>query len=290
MVKPMENRIHLLTGGTSGIGKEIAIACAKQGDTVILLARNVPKAEAMIQEFTQSHPNAKGSFNVVNADFSDLQSVKTACEEVRSKYTTIDIINNNAGIMNFDYQESKDGIEETLQVNVLAPLLITHLLLDLVSKNGKILFTASALHQGDINFENLEFKDSFSAFKVYRQSKLGIILLTRYLAKEYANQQVGFYAIHPGVVNTQLGRSAGWFSRLFFKLMGTTPQKGAETHLFVLGKENHELVSGEYYAKSKVTKITPQSYNMKTARALLLRCKEYLQPYIDSKKSFFETE
>jgi NAD(P)-dependent dehydrogenase (short-subunit alcohol dehydrogenase family) len=218
----------------------------------------------------------------VQCDLSDFASIRSACEEVKSRIAKLDVVINNAGIWNFSYRESKNGIEEILHVNVLAPLLITHLLVDLLeaSSEAKVIFASSGLHQGEVQFSDLEFKSDFSGFKSYRQSKLMIILITRLLANRLASRGIGVYCEHPGLVSTKLSRDAGWFSAAFFKLMGTRPEKGAETLVFIAQERKDALVSGEYYHNKVVTKTTPQSDDLVVAEKVLGVSQGYLKDFL----------
>jgi NAD(P)-dependent dehydrogenase (short-subunit alcohol dehydrogenase family) len=279
-----------ITGATSGIGLVAACELAAQGNKVMALARSVDKGNVLLDRFKSKYPQGKGSIEIVLGDLSSFESVVKACDVVKSKIDCLDVIINNAGIWNFSYKESSNKIEEIFHVNVLAPLLINDLLLELLlkSKEAKSIFAASALHQGEVDFSNLEFKKKFSGFRAYRQSKLEVILLTRLLAKKLENFNVGVYCEHPGLVNTKLGRDANWFSNLFFRLFGMSPEKGAETIIFLAQEDKRNLISGEYYAKKKVKKITEQSYDMKVAAELLLAIKSYLLRYVNTSSVIFQ--
>jgi len=272
-----------MTGATSGLGKVSAMKSANKGDTVIILARNIIKAEALKSQFNSQYPNAVGKIEIVEGNLNSFDSVYSSCLEIKSKYPVIDMIVNNAGIMNFEFKQTTDGIEETLQVNLLSPLLICHLLFGNLekSRDPKIIFTSSGLHQGEINFRNLGFKNSFSSFKVYRQSKLGVILICRLLANSLKNHNVSIYSQHPGIVRTNLGRNAGWFSRMIFYLLGKSPEKGSQTLSYLIEKQNSLLESGEYYADKEITKTSKESYDMAIAEKLLNKVGEYLEKYTD---------
>jgi NAD(P)-dependent dehydrogenase (short-subunit alcohol dehydrogenase family) len=275
-----KGKIIFMTGATSGIGMVGALKAANNGATVIVLARNAHKAEALLA--SHKAQNALGTIKIIEGDLSSFAAVYAACQEIKQTYPVIDMLVNNAGIMNFEYQKSVDGIEETLQVNLLSPLLICHLLFDNVkqSKEPKILFTSSGLHQGRIRFDNLEFKNEFSSFKVYRQSKLGVILMCRLLATRLAPHHIGIYSQHPGLVRTNLGRSAGWFARMIFYILGKSPEKGAQTLIYLMETSTTQLKSGEYYANNKITTTTKESYDIQVAEKLATTLKAYLQPYL----------
>ncbi|MFT6921770.1 MAG: NAD(P)-dependent dehydrogenase (short-subunit alcohol dehydrogenase family) [Crocinitomicaceae bacterium] len=286
------NKIIFMTGATSGFGKISALKAAQSGATLIVLARDKVKAEALCTEFKAQYPDSSGKIEIIEGDLSSFDSVYSACEEVRLKFPVIDMIVNNAGIMNFKPKKTTNGVEETLQVNLLSPLLICHLLFENLKKSNdpKIIITSSGLHQGEINFDNLEFNNSFSSFKVYRQSKLGVILICRLLAKSLEKHKVGIYSQHPGMVRTNLGQSAGWFSKMIFYFMGKSPDKGSQTLSFLIETPNAELRSGEYYADKKITKTTKQSYDLEVAKRLLLTIETYLSQYIKSESVIFKDE
>lgn len=284
------SEIILMTGATSGLGKVAACELANQGYQVIVLYRNSSKKEALTVFFNTYYTAAQGSLDFVLCDLNSFDSIAQASEEIHLNYEQIDVLINNAGIMSFDRAESVDSIETTWQTNVLAPMLLSHFLLDLLTKSpqAKLIFTASALHQGHINFDDLESKTKFSSYKAYRQSKLGIILLTRILAERLSSAAIGVYAQHPGMVNTELGRSAGWFSKWVFKMMGTSPQNGAKNLVYLATTAKKELVSGEYYDSMHIKKISAESYDMSAATDLLDSCGAYLQKWITKKSLMFK--
>jgi retinol dehydrogenase-14 len=279
-----------ITGATSGIGLVAACELATEGNRVLALARSLEKGGVLLAHYKSKYPKGKGSIEIVLGDLSSFESVVKACHEVKSRIDCLDVIINNAGIWNFSYKESSNKIEEIFHVNVLAPLLINDLLLELLikSKDAKTIFAASALHQGEVDFSNLEFKHNFSGFKAYRQSKLEVILLTRLLAQKLEKLGVGVYCEHPGLVDTKLGRDAGWFSNLFFRLMGMSPENGAKTLVYLAQENKSKLISGEYYAKKEIKKITPQSYDLKVAEKLLRTLKPYLAHYLSPSSIIFE--
>jgi len=279
----IEEQTLFFTGGTSGIGMLAVTDLAAKGARIIVACRSEAKGEALRAYYEEKFPNGKGRIETVQCDLASFASIASACSEIKSKYDTLDVIFHNAGIMNFNRKTTVDGIEETLQVNLLAPVLISHLLVGLIDQSpaARLIFTSSGLHQGAIDFDDLEFeKRKFSSFKVYRQSKLGVILLCRLLAKQLADQNIGVYNVHPGVLRTDLGRDAGWFSRFVFRMMGKPPELGARKLVYMVETPKDKLVSGEYYADRVVTKITNESYDLDVASKLLETAKQYLSNYI----------
>jgi NAD(P)-dependent dehydrogenase (short-subunit alcohol dehydrogenase family) len=279
----IKGKVILITGATSGLGKVAAINLAAKGAQVIATSRDTARGQELVDEFNLHQSSENGSIELITCDLSSLQSIKVACGNLISKYDKIDMIVNNAGTWNFAFTETEDGIENTFQVNLLAPTLITKLLLPLIQKSDepKVINTASGLHQGNISFKDIEYRNNFNGFKSYRQSKLGVILLTRLYQKKYEQLGINFYAQHPGLVNTGLVRKGGWFSKLFFKIFGLSPEKGAKTLTYLMLTPTSDLKNGEYYANRKVKKTdTKESYNLEIAEQLESVCDKYLEKYL----------
>ncbi len=279
-----------MTGATSGLGKIAACKMANQGATLVVTCRNEKKGEQLLEFYNSNYVDKMGAIDIVACDLADLSSIVLACEVVKQKYDQLDMIVNNAGIMNFSRKETGNGIEETWQVNLLAPILITHLLLNLLEKttDAKLIYTSSALHKGTINFDDIEFKQKFSSYKSYQQSKLGLILFTRFFADKMEQNNIGIYTQHPGMVNTDLGRSAGFLSKFIFKMMGTSPEKGAENLLFLANAPKSSLENGGYYANKKITETTKESYDLILAEQMMEQVKRYLSSYINTKSLLFD--
>jgi len=265
----------LITGATSGIGTAIAIHLAQSGYSIIVCGRSGENLNLLKNRLQTI--NSTISVYTVLCDLSSYESIKAACTQILTSHNSIDVLILNAGLWNFRFIETADKIEETFQVNLLSQMIMYNELKGLMPKNeeSKVIFTSSGLHQGTINFSDIEFRDRFSGFKAYRQSKLGLIMLTRWLANQTEHKGISFYCVHPGMVNTNLGRSAGWFSRVVFKLFGKSIEKGAQTHIHLIDQKNEALTSGAYYANSRVTQTTPYSYKMTEAHRLWHVLKNY---------------
>lgn len=276
-----------MTGATSGLGREAAIHLAGCGYKIWFVSRSKSGAESLLDSYKHRYPESKGNLVPIIGDLSDLKSVVNACQTFLESGDVLDTLIHNAGIWNFDYRESGDGIEETWQVNVMAPVLITQILFTTLKKSAipQIILTASGLHQGKINFDDPEYQKNFSGYKAYRQSKLADMLLTRLWAEEWKEQGIGVYCQHPGLVNTKLSRDAGWFGRAFFKLFGRTPEKGAESLIYLVQSSNDELHSGAFYKDCEVKKTTSYSYDLDVARKLEQRALSDLQKWLPERQN-----
>jgi len=273
----LKNKIVLITGATSGIGKETALGLAKLSATIVFTTRDSLKGEKTKKELIAATNNE--NIDMLQCDLASFESIKNCCKEFKSKYDRLHVLINNAGVWNFKRRESKDGIENIFATNYLAPFLMTNLLLDVLKKSNPshIINLTSGMHYGTINFNDIEFKQNFSGIKAYRQSKLGLILFTRLLAKKLEGGNVTVNCVHPGMNKTDLGRDAGGFSRMIFKLMGKDPKIGAETSIYLASSPDVENITGEYFAKKKIKRSSKESYDMDLAKQLWDVSKKYVK-------------
>ena len=273
----LKNKIILITGATSGIGKETAIGLASLGATIIFTTRDNLKGEKVKKELIKTTNNK--NIHMLKCDLASFESIRNCCKEFKSKYNNLHVLINNAGVWDFKRRTSKDGIENIFATNYLAPFLMTNLLLDILKKSSpsRIINVTSGMHYGTINFDDIEFKRNFSGAKAYRQSKLGLILFTRLLAKNLDGTGVTVNTAHPGMNKTNLGRDAGGFSKMIFKMMGKDPKIGAETSIYLANSSDVKNITGEYFAKKKIKKSSKESYNMILAKKLWDLSEEYLK-------------
>jgi NAD(P)-dependent dehydrogenase (short-subunit alcohol dehydrogenase family) len=267
MQETMKDKIVLITGATSGIGKATATALANLGATIVFTTRDDAKGAATREDITRLTGN--NNIEMVHCDLASFESIRACCAEFTEKYQQLHVLINNAGTWDFKRRESKDGIENIFATNFLAPFLMTTLLLDVLKQSApsRIISLSSGLHSGTINFDDIEFKRKFSGFKAYAQSKLGIILFTRLLAKNLEGTGVTVNCVHPGMVKTDLGRDAGTISRGMFKVMGVDPAKGAETSIYLSSTPDLKT-TGEYWFKKEVKTSSKNSYDMQLAQKL----------------------
>jgi NAD(P)-dependent dehydrogenase (short-subunit alcohol dehydrogenase family) len=280
--KNLDGMTVFITGATSGIGKFATIDLALRGAVVIAAYRDFSKAENLMNEFhKQRSADTKGLIDLIYCDLSSIASINNACDSLKANYKSLDIVINNAGVWNWSFIKSQDGFEEIFAVNVLAPILITNNLLEMMSnKDAKLIYTASGLHWGTINFDDIEFKKSYSGFKAYQQSKLCDIVIARYYSSLLADKGTSAYSMHPGMVNTDLGRTANPIARFSFKAFGIPPEKGAETLIYLAIEDNSNLKNGEYYYKKKVAKTQAYSYNKEVGKKLINLAESYIKKIV----------
>lgn len=252
----LEGKVCLVTGGTSGIGKETVRGLLLCKATVVFTARNSADGEAVSAQFKKEISGAEVSFFVV--DLASFVSVRAFALEFKKVYTSLHVLINNAGVMPSQYIETVDGHELNWQVNFLSPLLLIELLLPLLKQGSpsRIVNVSSTMHaQGEIDFNNIENKKDFNHYKAYANSKLALLLLTRQLALELRGSGVVVNALHPGVVETNMLRQGmkrtNPFLRWIFSFKTITPKEGAKTSIFLASSARIAQVTGGYFFKEE---------------------------------------
>ncbi|CAB1340927.1 unnamed protein product [Coregonus sp. 'balchen'] len=249
----LDGKTAIVTGANTGIGKETAMDLAKRGARVILACRDMENAELAVSDIVREMGGAK-----VEARKLDLADTKSICEFAENIYNTEKVLHfliNNAGVAICPYSTTVDGYEMQLGVNHLGHFFLTFLLLDLLkhSAPSRVITVSSSAHtMGRIHFEDLNSEKEYHPVKAYVQSKLANILFTRELAKRTAVLGVTAYAVHPGVVNTDLMRHIKRPLQVMLKKFNyflKTPAEGAQTTLYCILTPDSELTSGGYYSE-----------------------------------------
>jgi NAD(P)-dependent dehydrogenase (short-subunit alcohol dehydrogenase family) len=268
----MDDKIVLITGATSGIGKATALELAEKGATVVIFARNKIKGENTIKEIADKSGNKK--LDLLIGDLSSLESVRMASEEFRKKYQRLDVLVNNAGIFINYRKTTSEGFEYTFGVNHLSHFLLTSLLLDILKSSAPsriINLSSEAQHNAQIDFNDLMSEEKFSGFKAYGQSKLANILFTYELSRRLEGTGVTVNAVHPGVVNTHFGSDSKGVIKVMlalFKPFLRSPRKGAETSVYLCKSPEVEGVTGKYFADCHEIRSNEESYDPEIARRL----------------------
>jgi len=285
----LKDQIVFITGATSGIGRVAACKLAQKGATVVATARNERKGKELINFFEKNYPDKKGKIEILFCDLSSFESIIHAVSNFKNSHSKLDLLINNAGIFNSHFKTSANGIEETFHVNVLAPLLLSHLFSEMILKScGRIINTSSSFHHGTINFNDIEGRKFYSGFNAYRQSKLAELLLNRIINQKLIGTGVHIYSQHPWVVKTNLGKASTKIFNFGLNLIGISPEKGAETMIYLATAPKENLISGKYYASKKVWKTKPDSNNILLAENLFRVCGHFLGSYIKEPSIIFE--
>ena len=270
----LNNKTIVISGATNGIGKAAAIELSKENPKLLFTYRNQSLADEVLAEIKDISPNTQ--VQSVYCDFSDQDSIKKCTNEINDLCANIDVLINNAGVVNTSYHETGEGIENTFAVNHLGYFLFTNLLLQKLKGHDetRIVNVSSAAHSfvKEMQWEDINFKNNFGqGLRSYGQSKLANLLFTRYLAIKLSTDNISVNAIHPGGVNTSLGsQNKAWYSkplRLILKPFFRSPLKGAESIIYLATKQD-DGVTGEYFVDSKIHKSSTYSKNLEEAHKL----------------------
>lgn len=266
MEHSLQGKTVLVTGATSGIGKQTALELAQMGATVILVARDPQKGQAVLEEIRTKTGNA--NVDLLLADLSSQASIRKLAAEFKGKYQQLHVLVNNAGGFYSTRKMTVDGLEYTFAFNHLAYFLLTNLLLDVLKASAPariVNVSSGAQGMAKMNFDDLQGEKRYSGQGAYNQSKLANVLFTYALAHRLEGTGVTANVLHPGVVRTNFGReNPPLLFRILFPLIEPfmlTPEKGAETSLYLATSPEVEGVTGKYFAAKKVMRSNPVSYD-----------------------------
>ncbi|CAM4920797.1 unnamed protein product [Rotaria socialis] len=261
----MDDKIVVITGSNTGIGKHTAIELAKRGARIILACRSRQRAEEARQEIISKSNNNQIDIEII--DTSSLQSVRECAARLRKSLPRIDVLINNAGMLTQSKEKSVDGYEIHLATNHLGHFLFTNLLLDLLKKapSARVInvsalahaFFNCHIHWDDINLE----KTPCSAFYAYSCSKFANVMFTNELAKRLK-----------GIVHTEFGRYYGGRYQIIFELFHQllspllwfflkSSEEGAQTTIYLASDIHLDNVTGKYFSDCLEVQPSPLTFN-----------------------------
>lgn len=260
MTRDLQGKVFLVTGATEGIGKAAALEFARRGASMTLVGRNLEKTERVLGELKAASGN--GELDAIVQDLSSLAGVRAVAEEFKARRSRLDVLVNNAGAVFMNYLTSADGFEMTFALNHLSWFQLTSLLLDRLeaAPGARVVSTSSAAHAiGKMDLANVVRRQKgYSAHGAYGDSKLANILFTRELARRLAGTGVTANCFHPGWVSTGFGLNNQGFAakliELSAPLLARTPEKGAETLVWLATSSEAAAFNGEYFHDKKVAK------------------------------------
>jgi len=271
--KTMSGKTAVVTGATAGIGEVAARELARMGARVVLVGRSREKAEATAAMIRREAGDPEVEYFL--ADLSSQAEIRRLAEEIKARHPRIDVLINNAGAMITPRQESVDGIEMTWALNHMGYFLLTSLLLDTLraSAPSRVVSVSSDAHRtvSGIHFDDVEGKKGYRPLRAYSQSKLANVLFTRELSRRLEGSGVTANSLHPGVVATRFSSGEGfsfWVLRQATRLLGISPERGAETTIYLASSPDVEGATGGYYTRSRPVKPAAAAQDDEAARRL----------------------
>ena len=263
--KNLNGKIYIVTGANSGVGLETTRQLVKQGGHVVMACRRVEAGEKEAQSFA----GLEGSYEVMRLDLADLDTVRDFVTNFLKKYSQLDGLVGNAGMVNMSREKkmTKDGLELTMSVSYFGHFLLTELLLDMLKKSApsRIVLLSSVVHAGnpnnryDIHLNDLNFQNRpYSNFGAYGEAKLANVLYAMELGERLKSTGVTAYSVHPGWARSNFG-GRGLLMRTMRIMMSPislyaseSNEEAAQTSLHCLLSEQALDHSGKYFSQRSI--------------------------------------
>ncbi|GAA4814079.1 SDR family NAD(P)-dependent oxidoreductase [Streptomyces ziwulingensis] len=256
----------VVTGATSGIGREIAHGLAAAGAALALVCRDRGRGEAVAAELAGSWPDPE--IRLFVADLAVLDDVRSVAREIRRHWDRVDVLVNNAGTHDVHPSVSPDGFDRMIATNHLGPFLLTHLLLDPLREGApsRVVTVASEAHRSVLRLDPYSFADPrpygpLGSWHVYARSKLLNVLTTQEAARRWARYGVTAHALCPGLVSTGLVRNIPLVPGLLALAEHTplvrSPAQGARPALRLAGDPEFARRGGGFHSWMPVARLLP---------------------------------
>ena len=277
----LSGRTALVTGSTSGLGREAALALGRLGADVIVHGRDEAAGERVVEDLAEVGADAR----VVAADFERPDDVSALAETVRSEVDELDVLCNNAGGLFQDDSETELGVERTFHINHLSPYQLTAELLPAFGDGARVVTTASVGHRvATLNLDRLAELTGLSPWAAYCRSKLSNILFANELARRLvaADRNVTSNSLHPGIVpGSEFSRALPAPAPQIGELVGEFPttdsvEDGAATIVYLAAGPDIEGVTGKYFARCRERRPAPDATDAEAQRELWARSADLL--------------
>ncbi len=261
----------VVTGATSGIGAAAARALAQLGAHVVVAGRDQDRCRSTVDAIRAATGNT--AVESVVADLTSLAEIRRLAGELKDRYPRIDVLANNAGAYFARREETADGFERTWALNVLAPFLLTNLLLDRLESSApaRVINTSSNAHErARLSMDDFDGTPGRAGFRAYGRSKLALQLLTYEFARRVDPAKVTVNAYHPGFVASRFGWNNGAVYRGAIRVLsrgfGVSVEAGADTLVYLASAPEVAETTGRYFYERRDTRSSPLSYDAALAR------------------------
>lgn len=271
----MKGKVCVVTGCSTGIGYETALALAKMGAKIIVIVRSDEKVQNTVSRLKED----SGSEEIVGypVDLSSQRDIRKGTAKIVSEFPVIDVLVNNAGTWYSKLTFTEENIEMQFAVNHLAYFMLSHLLLPSLvrSEDPRIVSVGSDSHfQGKIRFNDINLTNRYHGLRAYAQSKLANVLFTYEFERRKPLDKLSIYCVQPGLVKTNIGlkntislHGLAWKIR---RMGGVSAADGAKTSIYLASSPEAKGMSGKYWDKCKPKKSSKRSLVKEDAHRLWL--------------------
>jgi retinol dehydrogenase 12 len=263
----------IITGANRGIGREIALALAKEGRHVILACRDSERAEDAVRSIREASGNQE--VEASRLDLASFESVEAFVRDIAAKGIEIGTLINNAGVLCDSFLRTEDGFERTIQINYLSMFLLTLRLLPFMPRGrGQIINTSSVMYRlGNVDRDIFGGREkTYNRFRVYADSKLASLLFCLELAERLSPEGISVNSADPGIVNTNIitmhNRVVDPLANFFFRPLIKSPKEGAQASIRLALLGEGKRVTGRYFIGEKERRLSTR-YIMHPARRTL---------------------
>lgn len=279
-------KVAIITGANGGMGYEEAKEALLQGYYTIMACYCPSKSEARRQQMIEE--TGCSDVEIMGLDLSNLQSVRDFADQVKARFSHIDVLMNNAGTLETGLHTTVDGLERTVSVNYVGPYLLTRLLLPLMGKGSRIVNMSScSFILGKLQFP--EFfqkgrKGFWQRILVYANTKLAVTLFSFDLAKRVKCKGITVNAADPGVVNTKIihlqNKILDPIADIFFRPFIRTPRQGADTAIHLMFDADKEGQTGGFFRSNKIVELGDKYVHHKQMQELWDETEKLVQKFL----------
>jgi NAD(P)-dependent dehydrogenase (short-subunit alcohol dehydrogenase family) len=277
----MQGKTVLITGADGDIGRETTMGIARQGAAIVMACIDIQIARPICQAIKRVSNNQ--SIDFMQLDLASLDSVREFAQQFSRKYQRLDVLINNAGVYCHTRQETRDGFEKTIGINLLGHFLCANELLPLIKQTPAariINLSSNAHYQSKFDISDMNWqKRKYSGFRAYADSKLAIVLFTQELAKRLMETGTTVNAVHPGHTATQIWNiwPGKWYQNLLDRIINRfmiPPEAGAQASIFLASSDEVKGVTGKYFSQKQLKDPSPKCKDPQLQKALWQLCEK----------------
>jgi NAD(P)-dependent dehydrogenase (short-subunit alcohol dehydrogenase family) len=274
----MKPKVIIITGANRGLGKQTTLELAKAGNIIIMACRNIQTSVPICEEIRQESGN--DNIEVMELDLSSQASIHQFVENLKLRYEKVNILINNAGITSRYSQKTIDGLDLVVGTNYFGPYLLTSLIIPIFAQNEDnriINITSNIYPYGQYDFRKI---NEYKWVKAYAVSKYLVLLFTLELAERLKEKGITVNAVHPGVVKTTIMFTKKWYDAIINTILlpfYVSVEEGAKTIVYLAASDDIKGITGQYFYKNKIKKVSNRYNDVKERKELFNRTNKILR-------------